>query len=187
MQCSPGDRLNSFALVAYIPGPIGDFVDRLSRELAPGCFPHPHITILPPRPLHTTVERAAAGLRSLARETPLVRVGVELVVEVFAISSVVFLSIGEGASELLAMHDRFNTGDFQMREAYPYHPHITVAQNVEPGKIDQVREQAQRHWQEYRLDRSFLVAELTFVQATTTNLWVDLASYPLGVPEPVRR
>jgi len=32
------DRINSFALVSYIPEPLAGFLDRLRQELVPNCF-----------------------------------------------------------------------------------------------------------------------------------------------------
>ena len=43
--------LSQFALVAYIPDPLGRFLDDLRVELTPDCKPRAHVTILPPRPL----------------------------------------------------------------------------------------------------------------------------------------
>jgi len=45
------DRINSFALVSYIPEPLAGFLDRLRQELVPDCFLRAHVTILPPRPI----------------------------------------------------------------------------------------------------------------------------------------
>jgi hypothetical protein len=47
----PEERLNVFALVTYIPGPLGQFLDDMRRKLVPGCNPHAHVSLLPPRPL----------------------------------------------------------------------------------------------------------------------------------------
>ena len=53
MGCDPEqtDRINSFSLVSYIPGRLGDFITRLRQELIEGCVAQSHVTILPPRPL----------------------------------------------------------------------------------------------------------------------------------------
>ena len=54
MNCGPkndADRMNLYALVSYIPGALGEFLDRLREELVAGCDPHAHITALPPRPI----------------------------------------------------------------------------------------------------------------------------------------
>src|SRR5438105_2991862 len=45
------DRINSYALVSYIPDPMAGFLDRLRQELVPNCFLRAHATILPPRPI----------------------------------------------------------------------------------------------------------------------------------------
>ena len=39
MRCDPAmtDRINSFALVSYIPGRLGDFITRLREDLVRGC------------------------------------------------------------------------------------------------------------------------------------------------------
>ncbi len=50
-QIPAEQRLNVFALVIYIPDPLGRFLDDLRKELVPGCNPHAHVSVLPPRPL----------------------------------------------------------------------------------------------------------------------------------------
>ena len=187
MQCSEngGQRLNSFALVTYIPPPLGPFLDRLRRELTPGCLPHAHVTILPPRALRPDPEAAAEQVRNQARHfTPFQIRASEI--EVFHLTSVVYLAVGQGWTELLDMHQRFNTGDFCSDEPFRYHPHITLGQDITPGQVPEIRELAQRRWAEYTGDRSFTVEEIAFVQNTTGNCWIDLAFAPLGVPQPVR-
>src|SRR5579862_1863992 len=62
--------LSQFALVCYIPDPLGRFLDDLRLELTPGCRPHAHVTILPPRPLHDelkdSVRQIADDVRGIA-------------------------------------------------------------------------------------------------------------------------
>src|ERR1035438_9490908 len=50
-QIPAEERLNVFALVIYIHDPLGSFLDDLRRQLVPGCNPHAHVSVLPPRPL----------------------------------------------------------------------------------------------------------------------------------------
>src|SRR5437588_9041381 len=97
------DQVNAFALVTYLPDPLGKFLDDLRRELVPGCIPHAHVTILPPRPLSGTPEAAIETLRTrLADFSPFeVELG-EIVV--FPVSDVVYLSLKRGRKELLQMH-----------------------------------------------------------------------------------
>ena len=60
------DRINSFALVSYIPEPLAGFLDRLRQELVPNCFLRAHVTILPPRPICSSPEAAWETVRTLA-------------------------------------------------------------------------------------------------------------------------
>ena len=60
------DRINSFALVSYIPEPLAGFLDRLRQELVPNCFLRAHVTILPPRPISSSPEAAWETVRTLA-------------------------------------------------------------------------------------------------------------------------
>src|SRR5580704_4919864 len=89
------DLINNFALVTYIPDPLGRFLDDLRRELAPGCTPHAHVTILPPRSLAATPLEATEAVRRLVSD--LGRFEIETArVEIFPVSEVVYLTIGEG-------------------------------------------------------------------------------------------
>ena len=46
-QPALGDRINSYAVVSYIPGALGEFITRLREELVKGCVAQSHVTILP--------------------------------------------------------------------------------------------------------------------------------------------
>ena len=69
----PEQRLNIFALVIYIPDPLGGFLDDLRRELTPGCNPHAHISVLPPRPLNVDWRVASGDARAVLEAVPAVR------------------------------------------------------------------------------------------------------------------
>src|SRR6202049_610941 len=99
----PADRVNSFALVSYIPDPLAGFLDRLRQDLVPNCFLRAHITILPPRPSLASPDTAWSELRSeLPRFRPF---DVTLnAVEVFPVSDVIFISVSHGERELRQMH-----------------------------------------------------------------------------------
>src|SRR2546430_17506860 len=59
-------RINVFALVIYVPDPLGSFLDDMRRELLPGCNPHAHVSVLPPRPLAGDWQIAREQVRTLA-------------------------------------------------------------------------------------------------------------------------
>src|SRR5271157_2088842 len=122
-------RINSYALVSYIPEPLAGFLDRLRRELVPNCFLSAHITILPPRPLSCSPEVAWNSIRSIAPHfSPF---DVELAaLEVFPISDVIYVEIGAGGDRLKEMHAVLNTDCLSCHENFPYHPHVTLAQEL---------------------------------------------------------
>lgn len=188
MLCHPNgaDRLNCFALVAYIPDPLAEFLDDLRRELVSGCKPHAHVTILPPRPVHGEVEEAEQLARSLAAEfSPFeIRIGE---IEVFPVTDVVYLGIQTGGEQLERMHLVMNTGSLEFQEPFQYHPHITLAQELAPGVAPEKAEIARRRWAEFPHPKRFAVETLVFVQCKVDKTWVDLAECQLAPVRVMRR
>src|ERR1700738_4010261 len=93
----PEHRLNVFALVVYIPDPLGAFLDDLRRELVPLYKPHAHVSVLPPRPLSVDWQEASRQARAVTEswepfEVELTRV------DMFPVSEVIYIEVGRGAS-----------------------------------------------------------------------------------------
>jgi 2'-5' RNA ligase len=175
------ERINSFALVAYIPSELGGFLDDLRRELVPGCLPRAHVTILPPRPLFVLPEEAWAQLSSALRDFAAFEVQLGSV-EMFETTSVIYVGLRSGRRELEQMHEALGAGDLGFSEPFQYHPHVTLAQDLAPEDVEAVYGRAARRWNAYGGPRSFAVETVTFVQNTDHNRWLDLAQYTLGVP-----
>jgi 2'-5' RNA ligase len=171
--------INCFALVTYIPGELGAFLDELRRDLVPGCIPRAHVTILPPRPLAAptglAIEELGAEIRDLAAFEIETRT-----IEVFGETSVIYIGLGSGLTELERMHDILNAGQLRFDEPFPYHPHVTVAQEIRPEQVQELREEAVRRWAAYKGSRTFAMDSITFVQATSCNRWLDLAHWTVG-------
>jgi 2'-5' RNA ligase len=180
------DVVNSFSLVAYIPDPLRKFLDDLRRELVPGCVPNAHVTILPPRPLSGSPAEAIEIIRSRLPDFPPFEIETGDVV-VFPVSDVVYLSIKEGRKQLFQMHPALNTGPLKYQEAFPYHPHITLAQNLTHDQSIELAAVARKRWSEYPYPRIFPVESLSFVQNTVRNLWVDLAHFQLDPAPSIHR
>jgi len=169
--------INQFAVVCYIPDRLGDFITKLRQELVCGCTAQSHVTILPPRALDAPSDKAEAQLRekmngfgTFQMEIPRIRV--------FEETSVIFADVGLGRVELSEMHDALNTGLLYYKEPYKYHPHITLAQNFDPATVREVYEMALRRWKEAP-QGSVPIENVTFVQNTQNQGWIDLAEYEL--------
>jgi 2'-5' RNA ligase len=174
-----GSCINSFALVSYIPDPLGSFLDRLRQELAPQCHAKAHVTVLPPRPISGPPEDAWRELTRSLRDFPPFLL--ELAdIQIFPVTDVVYLSVGLGHRELESMHSALNKGRFALAEPFQYHPHVTLFQELERGDVAAVVELAERRWREFAHPRSFTVDQLTFVRNTLENRWTDLAGCSLS-------
>jgi 2'-5' RNA ligase len=180
------DRVNSFAVVTYIPGRLGSFLDQLRRELEPATLaPRAHVTVVPPRPLLPGVSPADAwGFldKSAASFRPIEIRAAH--VEVFPVTNVVYIGLSAGSPELIQMHDELNRGELQAVECFRFHPHITLAQGLTPEQAMEIAAHAQRRWNDFDGARGFLADTFTFVQNTVHNRWLDLAEFTL--PQLVR-
>jgi 2'-5' RNA ligase len=175
-------RLNVYALVIYIPDPLGRFLDDLRRELVPGCNPHAHVSVLPPRPLPADWQAASEQMQAFtAGQRPF---PVELGdVRIFPVTNVIYIELGSGKEQLSSMHDALNGNALGFEEPFVYHPHVTLAQEIPPGEVKAVHELAERRWKEFPGERVFRADRAAFVQNTLGNCWIDLVNFALGAPD----
>lgn len=170
-----------YAVVSYISGDLGGFVDELRTELTPTqAHLRAHITLLPPRPLLGSLESASRTLEKLCRQLKPIEVIFGEVRSFEPISPTIYLSIEKGAELVVAMHDALNTAAFHSYEALPYIPHLTIAALATDNEVEHATRIARRRWAEYTGPRSTVMSELTFaVDPEMGNHWDDLASFPL--------
>jgi 2'-5' RNA ligase len=168
-----------YALVIYLPDPLGGFLDDLRLEMAPGCNPHAHVSVLPPRPLPVAPEAAIEEARGiLAGFAPF---DIELgSIEKFDVTDVIYISVERGAEELRGMHESLNRGALGFNEPFAYHPHVTLAQEIPEGQAEALLKLAAHRWREFQGTRRFRAENAVFVRNTRGNRWTDLANGPLG-------
>jgi 2'-5' RNA ligase len=177
--------INCFALVTYIPDPLGEFLDHLRRDLVPNCVPRAHVTVLPPRQVSVPAGAAVEQLGAWMADMPAFEIEARDV-EIFENTSVIHIGLGAGRAELERMHERLNSGPLAFAEPFSYHPHITLAQDLEPGQVLPLFEEAKRRWRDFKGPRRFAADTVTFVQNTDRNRWLDLARWSLNELRPVR-
>ena len=168
-----------FAVVAYIPDPLGAFLNGLRAELVPGCTLRSHITVLPPRRLASAPETLSEELGRLVKELPAFDAALGEV-EVFESTGVIYLSLASGRENIEQLHAALNHGVFFAEDPFPFHPHVTIAQNLGGLPFEEVLAQARRRWQECRLPRQFTVSELTLVRNASPSCWEDLSTHALA-------
>jgi 2'-5' RNA ligase len=104
----------------------------------------------------------------------------------FQKSEVVYIEVERGQQELCEMHRQLNHGSVEYQEPFLFHPHITLAQNLPRETVQETLRLARQFWSEWNGKVSFPVEELSFVQNTAENVWLDLlhlrlAGEPAGV------
>jgi hypothetical protein len=173
-----GDEQPSlYALVIYLPDPLGSFLDDLRLEIVPGCNPHAHISVLPPRPLPVAPEAAIEEARGILAGFPSFEIELGQI-EKFDVTDVVYIGVQDGAGQLRQMHRSLSQGALAFQEPFPYHPHVTLAQGIEAGKVEALAELAARRWREFPGPRRFRGEGAVFVRNTQGSRWIDLARGP---------
>jgi 2'-5' RNA ligase len=173
--------IDLFAVVAYVPDPLATFLHEL-RGAMPGLHnPRPHITILPPRPLRISPDAAAGRVAAvLDRQMPF---EVELVrVCSFAETNIVYLDVGDGLSQLHAVHAELSDGDLEHQEEFPFRPHVTLGGPVDDADLPFALRRAEEAWQAVPCSPRFLVNEIVALWLTpgsAQNEWQRLWSCSL--------
>ena len=170
-----------YALVAYVKGPVGEFVENLRRELHPE-LPHfaAHLTLLPPRPLQGTENAALQVLAEVCGQVEPFEVTLGGMESFIPTTPTVYIRVAHAASMLGELHDRLNTRALAFVEEWPYIPHVTIAKMPSEQAAEQALEVARERWRRYSGRRRILLDRLTFVREDAQNCWVDLAPVPLG-------
>jgi 2'-5' RNA ligase len=173
-----------YALVAYVKGAAGEFVENLRRELHPD-LPHlaAHLTFLPPRPLQGTESAALQVLERICSEEEPFEVTLGSVETFIPVTPTVYIHV-EGAARMSELHRRLNTEALEFREEWPYIPHMTIAKMGGQQAAQSAFETARERWAEYAGSRRILLERLTFVREDVRegapSCWIDLAPVLLG-------
>ena len=178
-QVPAEQRLNIFALVIYVPDPLGRFLDDLRRKLVPGCNPHAHVSVLPPRPLAVDWQVASEQVRVCAGNWAPFDIVLGQI-RIFPVTNVIYVELSEGAPEMFRIHAAMNSQALEFNEPFAYHPHITLAQEIPPAEVAAVGRRAHELWDSYTGPRTFRAERTAFVRNTLGNCWIDLAEFPLG-------
>jgi 2'-5' RNA ligase len=174
-----------YALVAYVKGPAGEFVENLRRELHPD-LPHlaAHLTFLPPRPLQGSESSALQVLERICGEEEPFEVNLGAVETFTPVTPTVYIRVDGAAARMCELHRRLNTEALEFREEWPYIPHLTIAKMGGEQAAQSAFATARRRWAQYAASRRILLERLTFVREDVRegapSCWIDLAPVHLG-------
>jgi 2'-5' RNA ligase len=177
---NPTSNSPQYALVAYIRGPLGKFVEDLRKDLDPKqAHLATHVTVLPPRLLKGSQEEAKQSLASVARHFKRFQITFGDV-DTFAPASPTVFIQARSAERFNDMHEAFNTGPFFTEESWPYVPHLTIVKMEDFAASTRALELARERWSSFSRDRLAMIEELTFVREAEATRWIDLHTISLG-------
>jgi 2'-5' RNA ligase len=177
-----------FALVSYIPEPLGSFFRGLRGALPGATNPQAHITLLPPRPLRLPVNTASEQVLEVLANFPPFEVELSTVRR-FPETNFLYLDIAEGNSLVHALHDALNTGDLLHAEEFEFRPHLTLGGPVPEGHLNSVQDQAEHAWLSAGHPRRFTLDEIVFLWLSPDNPrreWQRFWSYNLRTKSTAR-
>jgi 2'-5' RNA ligase len=135
----------SFALVTYIPDPLGSFLQSLRLGLPGEENPQAHITILPPRPLQFPLEIASLEAQRILHGFEPFAIKLSEV-SVFPETNILYLDVAEGNDALHKLHDALNTESLAHEENFEFLPHLTLSGPIPAGELAKVRAEAELAW-----------------------------------------
>ena len=170
-----------YALVAYVRKPVGEFVEKLRRELHPE-LPHlaAHLTILPPRKLQGSETAIVEELSEVCRDVEPFEVTLGEVETFLPVTPTVFIRVAHCAVRMQDLHDQLNRSGVCCTEELPYIPHLTIAKMGTEELAWKAFEVARKRWAQFTDSRHIVLEDLVFVREAVPNSWVDLAHVPLG-------
>src|SRR5271156_991873 len=170
-----------YALVGYVRGPAGEFVENLRRELHPE-LPHlaAHLTILPPRPLQGSESAAVQVLERVCRDEEPFEINLGSMETFCPVTPTVYIRLEGAVERMCELHRRLNIEALAYHEEWPYIPHLTIVKMSAEDVAQRAFEIARERWANYSGSRRVLVERLIFVREDAPNRWVDLAPVPLG-------
>src|SRR6516165_5537711 len=154
-----------YALVAYVKNDVGEFVEKLRKELHPE-LPHlaAHVTLLPPRLLAGTESSALETLREYCEQVEPFEVSLGEVETFIPVTPTVFIRVAYAAYRMRELHDLLNIDGLKTPEEWPYMPHVTIVKMSSERQAQYAYRAARTRWEEFDGSRSIEIRDLTFVR-----------------------
>jgi 2'-5' RNA ligase len=171
-------RLATLGVAIAIPQPHATTLTKWRRRVGDPAadLVFPHVTLLPPTPvaesvlgdIHAHLSRAAAAGRPFTMHlsgTGTFR----------PTSPVVFVQIATGVGDCELLERAIRTGPLARELDFPYHPHVTVAQDVGDEQLDDAYDGLSGFVARFPVDRFVLFAR------NGGRKWEWGTEFPLGV------
>ena len=171
------DDLATLGVAIGIPQPHSTVLSNWRRRVGDPAAETvwPHVTLLPP-----TVVPAAAVPAIEAHLAAVAARGTPFAMHLAGtgtfrpMSPVVFVQVARGVSDCELLEKGIRDGPLSRDLEFPYHPHVTVAQEVADAALDEAYEGLSGFVARFSVDRIGLFAQ------QPDGTWATRAEYPLG-------
>lgn len=140
---SPGAAGHTIGVALRIPDPYAAVLDEARERFEPEAGDMPaHVTILAPIDVDADALPAVdRHLTSVAAATSPFRLVLQGAGTFRPVSPVVFVGVGLGAADCELLEKQVRSGDMAVETRFPYHPHVTVAHDVDATVLDAALEE----------------------------------------------
>jgi 2'-5' RNA ligase len=139
----------------------------------------PHVTLLPPTELHTDdLAEVEEHLQSLAQDHGSFTMHLRGSGTFRPISPVVFVPLVQGIGECEQLEVAVRSGPLLREVRFPYHPHVTVAHDVEDAMLDRAFAELAAY------DARFPVWGFSLFEKGRDAVWRPQRDFPFGKPLP---
>lgn len=170
----------SIGVAIAVPAPYSESLTRARIEAGdPEALAiAPHITLMPPWVIEPEqLDDVRAHLRAVAkRHSPFI-VALAGTDTFRPISPVVFVAVTEGAQGCAELHDSVMTGPLAQPMRFPYHPHVTIAHDLDDARLDAAG------LSRTDFEARFPVAQFALYEYGDDGVWREDESFPLVVSE----
>jgi 2'-5' RNA ligase len=137
----------------------------------------PHVTLVPPVQVSEPLDHIVEFLQGCAKATEPFVLHLRGTGTFRPVSQVVFVAVTKGISELELLTERLRIPPLDPPALFPYHPHVTVAQEVEERILDAIYEELA----DFRATLTVTSFQLYEANGgSTARLWVPILDLPLG-------
>jgi 2'-5' RNA ligase len=129
---------HTIGVVVAIPSPHREAIDAARERYEPAASDLPaHVTVLAPIDVDAEAMPAVeAHLARVAATTQPFRLTLRGTGTFRPVSPVVFVAVADGIGACEQLEMRIRSGDMAVETRYPYHPHVTLAHDVEESVLD---------------------------------------------------
>lgn len=170
----------SIGVAIAIPAPYSESLTRARIDAGdPEALAiAPHITLMPPTAIepHQLDDVRVHLRRVAAKHRPFV-VALAGTDTFRPVSPVVFVAVAEGAEGCAELHGSVNSGPLGQPTRFPYHPHVTIAHDLDDTRLDAAG------LSRADFEARFPVAQFALYEYGDDGVWRELESFPLVAHE----